>query len=155
VGKFLDQKTLLNELDTARANKRVVFTNGCFDILHVGHVKYLEEAKAQGDLLVVGLNTDASVKRLKGEERPINNESDRAEVLAALSSVDYVTTFDEDTPLELIKSVSPDVLVKGGDWPIEKIVGHEHVLEKGGEVKSLQFVEGKSSSDLIEKLKSL
>ena len=105
--------------------------------------------------MVVGLNSDDSVKRLKGEERPINNEQDRAEVLSALNSVDFVVKFEEDTPLELIKSISPDVLVKGGDWPVEKIVGHEVVLAKGGEVKSLQFVEGKSSSNLIDIIKSL
>ena len=155
MGKFLDQQSLISELKTTREGKRVVFTNGCFDILHVGHVKYLAEAKAQGDILVIGLNADASVKRLKGSERPINVQEDRADVLAALASVDYVTLFEEDTPLALITAVMPDVLVKGGDWPVEKIVGHEVVLQKGGEVKSLQFVEGRSSSDLIEKLKTL
>ena len=155
MGKFLDQQSLISELKATREGKRVVFTNGCFDILHVGHVKYLAEAKAQGDLLVVGLNADASVKRLKGSERPVNVQEDRAEVLSALNSVDYVTLFEEDTPLALITSVMPDVLVKGGDWPVEKIVGHEVVLQSGGEVKSLQFVEGRSSSDLIEKLKTL
>ena len=155
MGKFLDQQSLISELKTTREGKRVVFTNGCFDVLHVGHVKYLAEAKAQGDILVVGLNADASVKRLKGNERPINVQEDRADVLAGLASVDYVTLFEEDTPLALITAVMPDVLVKGGDWPVEKIVGHEVVLETGGEVKSLQFVDGKSSSDLIEKLKSL
>ena len=155
MGKFLDQQSFLTELNAARLNKRVVFTNGCFDILHVGHIKYLQEAKSQGDLLVVGLNADASVKRLKGPERPLNVQEDRGEVLAALAAVDFVTLFEEDTPLELIKAVQPDVLVKGGDWPVEKIVGHEVVLESGGEVKSLQFIPGRSSSDLIEKLKSL
>ena len=155
MGKFLDQQSLINELKATRKNKRVVFTNGCFDILHMGHVRYLAEAKAQGDILVVGLNSDASVKRLKGDNRPVQTEMDRGEILAALAAVDYVTLFDEDTPLELIKAVSPNVLVKGGDWPIEKIVGHEHVLKHGGEVKSLQFVEGHSSSELIDKLKRL
>lgn len=155
MGKFLDQQALIKELTTTRQNKRVVFTNGCFDIIHVGHIKYLQESKAQGDILVVGINTDASVKRLKGEGRPVNTDADRAEVLAALASVDYVTSFDEDTPIELIKAVSPDVLVKGGDWPIEKIVGHEHVQASGGEVKSLQFVEGKSTTEVINKILSL
>ena len=155
MGKFLDQSALLSELNAARSNKRVVFTNGCFDILHVGHVKYLAEAKAQGDILVIGLNADASVKRLKGADRPVNNQEDRGEVLAALQAVDYVTLFEEDTPLELIKAVKPEVLVKGGDWAVDKIVGHEVVLESGGEVKSLQFIEGRSSSDLIEKIKGL
>ncbi len=134
---------------------RVVFTNGCFDILHVGHSRYLAEAASLGDILVVGLNSDESVKRLKGESRPINNEAMRAEMLLALRSVDYVITFDEDTPLELIKEIKPDVLVKGGDWPVEKIVGHEIVLEAGGEVKSLAFHPGNSTTSLAEKIKDL
>jgi D-beta-D-heptose 7-phosphate kinase/D-beta-D-heptose 1-phosphate adenosyltransferase len=133
----------------------VVFTNGCFDILHVGHTRYLRDARAEGDILVVGLNSDASVKRLKGDERPVNNEDDRAEILAALGFVDYVIKFSDDTPAALIEAVAPDVLVKGGDWPVEKIVGHKFVLARGGEVKSLPFHPGKSTTSILEKIKTL
>lgn len=135
-----------------RRPPRVVFTNGCFDILHVGHTRYLRDARALGDLLVVGCNSDASVKRLKGPERPIQNEEDRAEILASLNAVDYVVIFEEDTPQELIEKVAPDVLVKGGDWPVEKIVGHKFVLARGGEVKSLPFHPGHSTTSLIERI---
>ncbi|MBT4761862.1 MAG: D-glycero-beta-D-manno-heptose 1-phosphate adenylyltransferase [Bdellovibrionaceae bacterium] len=134
--------------------QKVVFTNGCFDLLHVGHVRYLNEAKKQGDLLIVGLNSDASVKALKGEDRPIQSQEDRAEILLALSAVDYVCIFNEDTPLNLIKNIKPDILVKGGDWTVEQIVGGKEVLENGGEVKSLQFVDGKSTTKIIERSKS-
>ncbi len=130
--------------------KKIVFTNGCFDILHVGHVAYLEEAKKLGDLLFVGLNSDSSVRRLKGEHRPINNELDRRFVLSSLRSVDCVEIFNEDTPLELIKMVNPAVLVKGGDWSVQQIVGHEHVMSYGGKVLSLTFVDGYSTSKLIQ-----
>ena len=132
--------------------KKIVFTNGCFDILHAGHVLYLDEAKAQGDILVLGLNSDESVRRLKGDTRPINSEGDRVIVLSGLSSVDYIVIFSEDTPYDLIKIVKPDVLVKGGDWAVQQIVGHDIVLERGGEVKSLIFVEGKSTTDILERL---
>ncbi len=131
---------------------RVVFTNGCFDILHVGHVRYLKEARALGDFLFVGVNSDASVKRLKGEQRPLQTETDRAEILAALACVDFVVVFDEDTPRRLIEQVAPDVLVKGGDWKIEQIVGADFVLARGGEVRSLSFSEGRSTTSVIEKL---
>jgi rfaE bifunctional protein nucleotidyltransferase chain/domain len=134
---------------------KVVFTNGCFDILHVGHVTYLEDAKAQGDKLVVAINSDESVRKLKGEERPLNHENDRAKVLSALGFVDAVIIFSEETPLSLITELNPDVLVKGGDWPVDKIVGADHVLKSGGEVKSLPFVSGYSTSAIIEKIKSL
>ena len=133
--------------------KRVVFTNGCFDILHAGHVKYLLEAKSFGDILVIGLNSDESVRRLKGQERPVNNENDRALVLAALEIVDYIVIFNEDTPYELIKNLSPDVLVKGGDWQVKEIVGSDLVITAGGEVKSLPYYEGYSSTGIIHKLK--
>ena len=132
--------------------KKVVFTNGCFDILHRGHVHYLAEARALGDCLIVGLNSDASVKRLKGETRPVNAEKDRAFLLAALSVVDYVVLFEEDTPLELIRQVAPDVLVKGGDYAISNIVGADLVMRNGGEVKVLQFVDGYSSTKVIDKM---
>ena len=138
---------------------RVVFTNGCFDLLHVGHVRYLKEAREQGDLLVVALNTDASVQKLKGPSRPVQHELDRAEIMAALECVDYVTLFgsdpsEGDTPLKLIELLAPDVLVKGGDWPPEKIIGSTFVLGHGGQVKSLAFQPGRSTSSIIEKIKS-
>lgn len=133
-------------------DKRVVFTNGCFDILHRGHVTYLNEAKSLGDILVMGLNSDASVKRLKGQERPINSELDRKFVLENLRAVDYVFIFEEDTPYNLIKKIQPDVLVKGGDWKAEDIVGSDIVLNKGGVVKSLNFVNGFSTTNTIEKI---
>lgn len=132
----------------------VVFTNGCFDILHVGHVRYLQQAKSLGKFLVVGVNSDASVQRLKGPTRPIQNENDRAEILAALASVDFVVIFDQETPEELIRAIRPGVLVKGGDWKPESIVGGSFVLSYGGQVKSLQFVEGKSTTKIIEKSKT-
>jgi len=126
----------------------VVFTNGCFDILHVGHVKYLQEAKSFGDILIVGLNSDASVKRLKGESRPINIAQDRAYLLAALEAVDFVVPFEADTPYELIKMVSPDTLVKGGDYEGKEVVGTEF----SGELKLVQFVDGKSTTRTIKKI---
>ncbi|MCE3010048.1 MAG: D-glycero-beta-D-manno-heptose 1-phosphate adenylyltransferase [Proteobacteria bacterium] len=134
--------------------KKLVFTNGCFDLLHVGHIRYLQEAKACGDLLFVGLNTDESVKKLKGPTRPIQNESDRAEIMAALGCVDFVCLFSEETPEQLIHQVRPQVLVKGGDWKIDQIVGSDFVIKNGGEVKSLQFVDGRSTTKIIEKSQS-
>lgn len=150
--RLLTGEKLERHLAGIRKGKKVVFTNGCFDLLHVGHIRYLQEAKSLGDILVVGLNSDASVKRLKGEQRPIQTELDRAEILLSLRSVDFVSIFDEDTPLELIKMISPDILVKGGDWTIDKIVGSQHVLSCGGEVKSLQFVPGRSTTEIIKKI---
>ena len=157
MGQVVDVSQLLKALGERRKQSprlppKVVFTNGCFDILHVGHTRYLKDARALGDLLVVGVNTDASVKRLKGEQRPIQCEEDRAEILAALAAVDYVVLFGEDTPRDLIEKVSPDVLVKGGDWPVEKIEGSKFVLAKGGEVKSLPFHPGRSTTTLIQKI---
>jgi len=131
-----------------KEGKKIVFTNGCFDILHVGHVKYLEVAKSFGDVLIVGLNSDASVKRLKGESRPINTASDRAYILAALEAVDYVVEFEDDTPYELIKMVAPDVLVKGGDYEGKKVVGTEFAKE----LKLVEFVDGKSTTKTIQKI---
>jgi D-beta-D-heptose 7-phosphate kinase/D-beta-D-heptose 1-phosphate adenosyltransferase len=132
-------------------NKKIIFTNGCFDLLHVGHVRYLQEAKKLGDILVIGVNSDASVKRLKGPTRPVQSEADRAEILAALGCVDFAVIFNEDTPKNLIETVKPDILVKGGDWKIEQIVGSDFVIAHGGKVMSLQFVDGKSTTKLIEK----
>jgi D-beta-D-heptose 7-phosphate kinase/D-beta-D-heptose 1-phosphate adenosyltransferase len=136
--------------DLKTKGKRVVFTNGCFDLLHVGHIRYLEKARSLGDILIVGLNTDRSVQTIKGPHRPILPEGERAEVLSGLWCVDYITLFDEPTPLELIVSLRPDVLVKGGDWAKETTVGREAVEGSGGEVVILPFVQGASSSNIIE-----
>lgn len=141
-------------LEAKRNGNKVVFTNGCFDILHVGHITYLEEARALGDILVVGLNSDASVHRLKGGNRPIKNLDNRAAILAGLASVDLVVEFEEDTPFSLIRHLLPDVLVKGGDYNLEDIVGADVVVENGGEVRSLDFVPGYSSSNIINKMES-
>lgn len=138
-------------LTGVRPGRKVVFTNGCFDLLHVGHIRYLQEARRLGDFLVVGVNSDASVKRLKGASRPLQNENDRAEILAALGCVDFTVLFTEDTPARLIEKVRPDILVKGGDWKIEDIVGGEFVQSYGGQVMSLQFTEGRSTTKIIEK----
>jgi D-beta-D-heptose 7-phosphate kinase/D-beta-D-heptose 1-phosphate adenosyltransferase len=138
-----------------REGKRVVFTNGCFDLLHSGHVRYLTEARGLGDALIVGLNSDRSVRALKGEGRPILNESERTEVLAALEAVDFVVVFDEDTPQELIARLLPDVLVKGGDWPLDQIVGREDVEATGGRVVSLGYLKGSSTSDIIARIKEI
>ncbi|MBM4274082.1 MAG: D-glycero-beta-D-manno-heptose 1-phosphate adenylyltransferase [Deltaproteobacteria bacterium] len=134
--------------------RKVVFTNGCFDLLHPGHIDYLEQARSLGDALVVGVNTDDSVTRLgKGPGRPVNPERDRARVLAALAGVDRVVLFDEDTPLELITALQPDVLVKGGDYQLEDIVGREVVLARGGQVLALPFVSGYSTSQLLDRIR--
>lgn len=139
--------------DLKSQNKKIVFTNGCFDILHSGHVKYLAEAKELGDILILGLNSDSSVKRLKGKDRPINNEKERAVVLSALYTISYIVIFEDDTPYKLIKHIKPDILVKGGDWEPKDIVGSDIVNSYNGEVKSLSFIEGKSTTDIINKLK--
>jgi D-beta-D-heptose 7-phosphate kinase/D-beta-D-heptose 1-phosphate adenosyltransferase len=136
--------------DLKKKGKRIVFTNGCFDLLHLGHIRYLEKARSLGDILVVGVNSDRSVRNLKGPERPILPEEERAEILSGLGCVDYITIFDELTPLELISSLQPHILVKGGDWTKEAIVGKEVVERSGGEVVLLPFVEGSSTSNLIE-----
>ncbi|MDD3124307.1 MAG: D-glycero-beta-D-manno-heptose 1-phosphate adenylyltransferase [Candidatus Kapabacteria bacterium] len=141
--------------DEARKDsRRIVFTNGCFDIIHAGHVKYLAEAKKLGDVLFLGLNSDQSVRRLKGDSRPINSETDRASVLSALRFIDYVVVFGEDTPENIIRTIRPDVLVKGGDYKIENIVGADFVKSEGGEVVTIDFVDGKSTTKIIEKMKS-
>jgi len=131
---------------------KLVFTNGCFDLLHVGHIRYLQEAKKLGDYLVIGLNSDKSVKKIKGNLRPIIPETERAEVLAALESVNFVVLFDEDTPYELISAVKPDVLVKGGDWKGNDIVGKDIVEAYGGKVFSLSYIQGRSTTDIIDKV---
>ena len=149
--KIKTKKELLRIItDLKTKGKRIVFTNGCFDLLHIGHVRYLEKAKALGDVLVVGINSDSSVQKLKGRRRPILLEQERAEILSGLGCVDYVALFDEIDPLKLITSLKPDVLVKGGDWTKEQTVGKEVVERSGGEVVILPFVKGASTSTLIE-----
>ena len=132
--------------------KKIVFTNGCFDLLHVGHIRYLSQAKKLGDFLIIGLNSDRSVKKLKGKDRPINSFEDRATLLSALNSVDLVIKFEEQTPEDLIKDIVPDVLVKGGDYNIEDIVGYQIVIQNGGQVKTLSFYDGYSSTNYIDKI---
>ena len=134
-------------------NQEVVFTNGCFDLLHKGHVTYLQAARGQGDLLVVALNSDASVRKLKGQDRPLVTLADRLEVMASLEAVDYVTWFPQDTPLTLINLLHPHVLVKGGDWKAGQIVGGKEVQSWGGKVKSLRFIKGRSTTRLIQRMK--
>lgn len=153
MGKVVSFNQISEELNNKR-DKKIVFTNGCFDLLHVGHVRYLQEAKALGDILVVGANSDESVKKLKGPTRPVQNENDRAEILSALGAVDYVVIFTEETPEKLIHAVKPNVLTKGGDWKPETIVGGPFVMSYGGLVKSLQFVDGKSTTNIIAKSKT-
>lgn len=138
--------------DLKKKNRTIVFTNGCFDLMHYGHIRYLEEAKKLGDSLVVGLNSDSSVRRIKGDKRPLTQERDRARVLAALETVDLVAIFDEETPIELIKKVSPHVLVKGGDWQKDEIVGRDFVQSCGGKVVTVPYIKGYSTSALIEKI---
>ena len=133
--------------------KKIVFTNGCFDILHVGHVRYLKEAKALGDILILGLNSDSSVKSLKGSNRPINNEIDRAEVLSALKAIDYVVIFDEKTAENIVGEVKPDIYAKGGDYSIDTLPEAKIVAEHGGKTVLLQLVDGKSSTNIINKCK--
>lgn len=153
--KTLSTKKLAGILSRLRSKgKRVVFTNGCFDIIHVGHVDYLSKAKKLGDVLVIGLNSDSSVKKIKGKGRPINNERDRAKVLGALSFVDYISIFGESTPERLIKELKPDILVKGGDWKIDRIVGGDFVRSRGGKVKRIPFVKGYSTTSLIKKIEN-
>ena len=154
--KIITSSELSKMLARLRAKgKKVVFTNGCFDILHVGHVDYLSRAKRLGDILVVGLNNDSSVKKIKGLDRPINNERDRAKVLSSLSSVDYICLFKESTPERLIRELRPDILAKGGDWKIGEIVGGSFVRACGGKVKSLPFVKGYSTTALIKKIEEI
>ncbi len=143
-------KTLLRRLQAD--GKRVVFTNGCFDLLHPGHIRYLEKARAAGDLLVVALNSDSSVRLIKGQGRPILSEEQRCEVMAALECVDFVTVFSEETPFEIVEELLPNVLAKGGDWPLDKIVGRETVERHGGKVVSIPFEQGFSTTKIIERI---
>jgi len=151
--KILTVKELQSVLAILRATgKKVVFTNGCFDLMHTGHTRYLAKAKSLGDLLIVAVNSDASVRGIKGDKRPINTEADRMEILAALDSVDYVVLFHEPDPGRVIAELQPDVLVKGGDWPIEKIIGRDTVEARGGKVISVGYIEGASTTGIIEKI---
>lgn len=159
----MKQATLFTEVTLAKKQvnewkqqkETIVFTNGCFDVFHAGHAQYLEEARQLGDRLIVGLNSDSSVKKLKGSHRPIQSMDDRAAVLCALRSVDMVISFSEDTPMELIRSLIPDVLVKGGDYTIEDMIGKDFIEQAGGEVKILSFKKGISTSSIINRIQKL
>lgn len=153
--KILSQEAAKKQVETWQAEgKKIVFTNGCFDIVHLGHIDYLEKARHLGDKLVLGLNTDASVKRLKGEARPVINEYARARMMAAMNFIDAVILFDEPTPKELIQLLCPNILVKGDDYSLENIVGADFVLANGGAVKTISLVKGYSTSSIIEKIKN-
>ncbi|XZF13470.1 D-glycero-beta-D-manno-heptose 1-phosphate adenylyltransferase [Chitinophagaceae bacterium MMS25-I14] len=154
--KIYTRQHLVYHCNAIRATgRKVVFTNGCFDILHHGHLDYLARAADHGNILVVGVNTDASVCRLKGPDRPVNKEADRALQLASLLCVDAVCLFEEDTPLELITAIKPDVLVKGGDYTVDKIVGAKEVIANGGKVEIIPFVQGYSTTSLLDRIKKL
>jgi rfaE bifunctional protein nucleotidyltransferase chain/domain len=152
---IVELEELLGLLEKVRGKKKIVFTNGCFDLLHAGHADYLNKAKSLGDILVVGINSDASVRRIKGEKRPILPQQMRAYLLDNLKPVDYVVIFGEDTPLELIKAIKPDVLVKGADWDLERIVGADFVLSYGGRVERIAFSFDISTSKVIERILGL
>lgn len=153
MGAILPLKKLVSTVRRLRARgKKIAFTNGCFDILHVGHVRYLAEARKMGDLLILALNSDASVRQIKGEKRPLVPQQERAEVVASLAAVDYVTLFDEPTPLKLIEYLQPDCLVKGGDWQEEAVVGRDAVMSRGGKVHLIPVVEGASTTNIVEKI---
>ena len=153
MGRVVSLEELVSIRNSLRSNgKRVVFTNGCFDLLHRGHVEFLNEAKRFGDLLVVGLNSDASMSRIKGKNRPIVPQEDRAFVLSNLAAVDYVAIFEEDTPLEMISALLPDVLVKGADWGIDEVVGKEVVEGAGGLVRTIPLVPNRSTTDIVKKI---
>jgi rfaE bifunctional protein nucleotidyltransferase chain/domain len=153
VDKILTLEDLVTRLGKVRkSGQKIVFTNGCFDIMHVGHVRYLADARSKGDLLVVGLNSDASVRIIKGDKRPIVRQNHRAEVLASLGCVDFIVIFDEPDPLKMIQTLKPDVLVKGEDWTEDAIVGAEFVKSQGGKIVRLSFVEESSTTAIIEKI---
>ena len=153
MGKILERDALIHRIqELKQAGRRIVFTNGCFDILHPGHIRYLQEARSLGDALVIGVNSDRSVRELKGPQRPILSALERCLVLSGLESVSYVTVFDEPTPLALIQSVLPHVLVKGGDWALEAIVGREFVEARGGRVERIRVREGWSTTRIIERI---
>jgi rfaE bifunctional protein nucleotidyltransferase chain/domain len=155
LNKICDLKSLKNIVaNWQKAGKKVVFTNGVFDLLHIGHITYMAKASELGDKLIIGLNADSSVKRIKGEGRPVNDQNTRAALLAALFFVDAVVVFEDDTPLNLISTLMPDILVKGADYSVENIVGAKEVIANGGEVKTINFVEGYSSTSIIERIRN-
>lgn len=153
-GKVVTDRATLKRISSflKKRRKKIVFTNGCFDLIHYGHVKYLNDAKKKGDVLIVGLNSDSSIKRIKGSRRPVMGQKDRLGVIAALESVNFVVLFDEDTPLPLITLIRPHVLVKGADWKKKDIVGSSFVRSYGGKVETVRFVPGKSTTGLIRKI---
>lgn len=156
MNKIIDRKMLKDKLDALRREgKKIAFTNGCFDILHVGHVRYLKEARKTADILVLALNSDESVRAIKGEKRPLVCEEERAEVLSALECIDFVTIFPELTPLALICYLKPDVLIKGGDWPEDKVIGRDEIKEWGGHVTLIPEVTGKSTTNIVDKVISV
>jgi len=153
VEKILDWKNLKDNVDELRRQgKKIAFTNGCFDILHVGHTRYLRQAREKGDVLILALNSDTSVRRIKGEKRPLIPQNERAELLSCLEFVDYVTLFDESTPLNLILYLKPDVLIKGGDWPEDQVVGRREVLSWGGTVSIIPEIPGASTTNIVDKI---
>lgn len=156
MNKIFPRETLKEQLSGLRqAGKTIVFTNGCFDILHVGHVRYLREAKKLGDILVLALNSDASVRAIKGEKRPLVPEEERADIMAALESIDYVILFDDPTPQQLIEYLQPDILVKGGDWAEAAIAGADFVKASGGRVITIPLTEGRSTTNIVEKIRKV
>ena len=156
MNKVLSREILKDKLEALRKEgKKIAFTNGCFDILHVGHVRYLKEAKKKADVLVLALNSDSSVQAIKGEKRPLVSEKERAEVLAALECIDFVTIFTELTPLEIICYLKPDILIKGGDWPEDKVVGRDEIKQWGGRVTIIPEVAGKSTTNIVDKIISV
>jgi len=155
LGKILDLQSLNAQVKAWQAKgQKVVFTNGVFDLLHIGHLTYMAKASELGDKLIIGLNADSSVKRIKGDDRPVNDQNNRAALLAALFFVDAITIFEEDTPFNIITTLMPDILVKGADYAIENIVGAKEVIANGGEVKTITFVDGYSSTSIINKIRS-
>lgn len=151
--KILDRTTLKEKIDALRQEgKKIAFTNGCFDILHVGHVRYLNEARKTADILILALNSDSSVRAIKGEKRPLVPETERAEVLAALECIDFVTIFPELTPLDLICYLKPDFLIKGGDWPEDQVVGRNEIKQWGGRVTLVPEIAGKSTTNIVDKI---
>lgn len=152
--KLIEKENLNNIIKKLKSeNKKIVFTNGCFDILHAGHVRYLKESKKFGDILIVGLNSDVSVKKIKGESRPINPEMDRAEVLAGLEAVNYIVLFDETSPVKLLEEIKPDIYTKGADYTVETLPEAKTVLSYGGKIEFIKFLEGRSTTKIIDKIK--
>lgn len=152
--KLIEKENLDNIIKKLKSeNKKIVFTNGCFDILHAGHVRYLKESKKFGDILIVGLNSDVSVKKIKGESRPINPEMDRAEVLAGLEAVSYIVLFDETSPIKLLEEIKPDIYTKGADYTVETLPEAKTVLSYGGKIEFIKFLEGRSTTKIIDKIK--